>query len=461
MPLISFFLNRDRVEADVGPDLNVLTFLREQAGLTGAKEGCSEGDCGACTIVVGDRQDGRMRYRAVNSCLMPATRLHGKHVITIEGLADGGQLHPLQQAILDHHATQCGFCTPGVIMSLFGLFAENPTPTREDVVRALEGNLCRCTGYASIRNAALALAEQMKGRSGWLMPAYCADVARQLQPVPRGHGVGSFADSADSGSVLAGGTDLMVAVNRRDLSLNGYVDLAGPAELSRWQLKDDCLELGAGLTLTEVRTCEPVREHFPALAEAIRQMGSEQVRNAATLAGNVANASPIADGTVVLLALAARLVLRSGSGERRLPLDAFFRAYKQTALQAGEVIVAIELPRSNRTAAFEKTGKRNAVDIASVSSALALRIEAGVMRDVRLAFGGVAPVPLLLRRTAALLEGKPVGSALARQAADSAGAEVSPISDVRGSQGFRRQLVKNHVIRLFERVFPNQCPDLG
>lgn len=476
---ISFLLNRDVVQAAVRANQTALDFLREDRALTGAKEACNEGDCGACLIAVGDFDGTRQRYRAMNSCLLPAARLHGKHVVTVEGLAESGTLHPVQQALLDHHGVQCGFCTSGFVMALFCLFFESPTPTREEILGALDGSLCRCTGYASILRAAEALAERCRDDdlvSGALCPAYFASATETLRalrkatPVPQADLLSeryhtprtrdeyfSLMETIGDAPVtlLGGGTDVMVPMNLGRSAPERVVDISFLNDLSRIEANDAAVMIGARVTLTQLLENEIIRERFPALIEATEQMCSTPIRNAATLAGNLHTASPIADALPPLLVYDARVVLESKSGTRRLPVRDFILGYRKTALERGELIAAIEIPFSDYRASFEKTGKRKTLDIASVNSALAIRVADGRITEARLAYGGVAPMPLIAKRAEESLRGKLLTPDTVRAAARIAAEEVTPIDDVRGSAEFRRQLTENHLIKHFVKLFPS------
>ncbi len=459
MARIEFVLNRDRVRVDDRPLAPALAVLRDRFGLTGAKEGCAEGDCGACTIALGAPAEGGVRYRAVNSCLLPAARLAGRHVVTVEGLAEPGNLHPVQRALLDSGAVQCGFCTPGMVMSLFALFAGNPAPTDEDAAGALEGNLCRCTGYESIRAAVRAL--RASGPAGFL-PGYFAAVAGLLPGLPAAgwpdegyHAPAAVSElpallgRAPGCRFIAGGTDLML----EPAAASPVIDVSGVAELRSVLLDSGRLAIGAAATLADVLCSTDVRTRLPVLAEAAGQMASTQIRNLATVAGNIANASPVADAAVLLLALGAELELLSSAGPRRLPLERFYSGYKQTALAPGEFIARVFVPAGAARASFCKTGKRSSVDIASVNSALAVRVDGGAVAEIRFALGGVAPFPVL-STAAEALRGRALSGAAVLAAAEAAAAEARPISDVRGRAAFRRDLVRNQFILHFRRLFP-------
>ncbi|MBM3314761.1 xanthine dehydrogenase small subunit [candidate division WOR-3 bacterium] len=444
---LSFVLNRDPVRVSVPPLTPTLELLRERLGLTDAREGCGEGDCGACTVALGTRHEGGIRYRPVNSCLLPALKLNGRHLVTARGLADGGVLHPVQQALVAGHAVQCGFCTPGIAVSLFCLFARTPAPADEDVLAALEGNLCRCTGYDAVLAAGRALRDSAAPvLLGWLESVR----ARLPEPGPApGLDEVLAAVGRDGSRPLAGGTDLMLS----DPLPTSVVDLERVDGLDRVRPTPDSVVIGAAATLDAVARDPVVRERVPVLAEAIGRMASCQIRSVATLAGNVANASPVADGAVVLLALDATLVLASAAGERRLPLREFYLAYRRTAARPDEIVAAVEVPDPPPLAGFEKTGKRGAVDIASANACLVADVDRGTIAGVRCALGGVAPVPLLSAAVPAVLQGGRPSAALFERAADAAAAEVRPISDARGSAGFRRALVRGQVLGLLHRLF--------
>lgn len=472
---IHFFINGRPFSLPVAPGRTALDLIRNGLGLTGTKEGCSEGDCGACTVAVGSLCRGGIEYRAMASCILPAVKLHGKHVITIEGLARGEKLHPIQQAILENRATQCGFCTPGVIMSLFCLFAGNSGPSAEDINAALEGNLCRCTGYQSIRKAALQVSEDLRrklliaGRD--ILPAYEAPVRRGLAAIKAGPGTveirngrvagirafhkpGSLPElfrilkrirSCNQYRLVSGGTDVMVDGNIKGILPENLVDISGITALDGIRLAGGHLSIGANVTLTQLLESQSVVKKLPVLALTASQMASAQVRNAATLAGNLANASPIADGGVLMLALGARLKLASPKGHRSVPIDEFYRSYRKTCLGEREVIERIEVPLDRAHCSFLKSAKRRAVDISTANSAVKLTFAKGRVFAARIALGGVAPVPVLARKAAGFLAGRELTDDAIAQAAELAAAECAPISDVRGGAEYRKALVKNHV----------------
>ncbi len=483
---IKFFLNGQPVEYTVRPDQTALDLIREGLGLTGTKEGCSEGDCGACTIALGSLKDKGIVYDAVASCILPAVKLHKRHVITIEGLTPEDGLHPIQQAILENRATQCGFCTPGVIMSLFCFFSRDSNPSAEKIEAALEGNLCRCTGYWSIRQAAWSVSQRL--RQGMLdavrdiLPAYHRKVISGLRSIKSGPQICQAGNNSGGrtqayGSprslselfallkrfrscrqyrIISGGTDVMVDMNIKRLFPEHLVDISGISALSGIKIFGGKLQIGANVTLAQIVAHPLIVRRLPALSQTASQMASAQIRNIATLAGNLANASPIADGAVLLLALGARLILLSAQGRRSASMDEFFRSYRRTCLKEHEIIARIEIPMDGSVSSIQKSAKRRAVDIATVNSAVNLKFSKGKVTAARIALGGVAPTPVLAQRSAASLIGRELTEETIARAAEMAAAECAPISDVRGGADYRRQLVQNQVIRHLKQISENK-----
>ncbi len=477
---ISFYLNRELVHADVDPHQTSLVYLRETRGLTGVKETCNEGDCGACVIALGEYADEKMQYLAINSCLFPAAHLHGKHIVTLEGISDKDMLHPIQQVMLAEHAVQCGFCTSGIILSLFCLFQHTATPSEEEVLLALDGSLCRCTGYASILRAAHKLSEANHSNSKLLKhltPSYFSDIEKRLQEfesdtaegfeplsgnkdyhIPEDlHELFGILDSVDNPSKLTlihGDTDVMVGVNLGKHKPQKIVDLYRIKELKRISKGKDLLSIGARTTLSDVLGDCNIQKQFPALIEAILQMCSTPIRNAATLVGNVCTASPIADAIPPLLAYKAIVVAQSIKGTRRVALRDWFTTYRKTVLGHDEIVIAIELPFGDSLVSFEKTGKRKTLDIATVNSALAIKVEKEYFKDVQLFYGGVAAVPFEAEMTIDFLQGREATEAAVREAASIVSKEISPLGDVRGSVDFRRQLAANHLLKHFTKLMP-------
>jgi xanthine dehydrogenase small subunit len=450
--------------ADFDPTTTVLQWLRGGERRCGTKEGCAEGDCGACTVVLGELSGGAVRLRAVNACLLFLPALDGKALFTVESLrAQGGALHPVQQAMVECHGSQCGFCTPGFVMSMFALYeSEREPPTRRRIDEALAGNLCRCTGYlpivAAVRRAyelgtgaaAPARAELARALAG-IARAEQLDVAHQGKRfvAPRSlDALAAVCERHPQARLLAGGTDLglLVAKEHRDLPL--LVSVAEVPELREIRETPTHLELGAAVTYTDA--LGPLSALHPALGPLVRRIASTQIRNAGTVGGNIANASPIGDTPPALLALDATLVLRRGAARRELPLTQFFLGYRKTALQPGELLERIRIPRpapGTRFAVY-KISKRFEQDISAVCGAFALKLEGGRVQEARVAYGGMAAVPLRVAAAEAALAGKPLGEAAIEAAAAAVEAGLSPITDMRASAAYRR-LVAGNLLRRF------------
>jgi xanthine dehydrogenase small subunit len=454
---LRFRVNERLVDAELREESLVLDYLRGELGLTGTKEGCREGDCGACLVIMGERGSEGPVWRAVPSCLLALGELDGRHLITIEGIAASG-LTPVMEAFLDEGASQCGFCSPGFIVALTSFLIEGDIdPVR--AVTAIEGNLCRCTGYGSIRRAAARLAAEATDLPRELVPRLRELAARRVLPESLASLMQDLPEPGSppspEGLRIGGGTDYFV----RNPDPAPDVRLAfsdRQSGLSGIERKGDRLELGAAVTVREFFSDPLIRAHVPAIETFEAQMASLPIRNRATLAGNIVNASPIADMTAILLALDASARLRSGPEVRELPLSAFFLGYKKTALQEGEFIEALILPAAEGPVrlSFEKVAKRERLDIASVNTALGLRVEDGRISWARLSAGGVAPVPLLLRKASESLAGRAPDAAAARDAARLALSEISPIGDVRGSAAYRARLLERLILAHFVRLFP-------
>ena len=465
--MIRFLLNRDVVETDAPPGLLALDWLRRQQRLCGTKEGCKEGDCGACGVLVGellgDPAAGRMRYLPMTSCLLPLAQLEGRHLVTIEGIdLGGGRLNPVQAAIVEQGASQCGFCTPGIVLSLTALLMKeghgSPALPEREVALGLSGHLCRCTGYRSLKEAgALALgAIKKRGVAALVeagaLPAYFAEIPARLATL-----AGTSAGEAEvPGEVfVAGGTDLYVQQGE-DLPARKVAPVSRPASETLVRRQGDRLHIAAAATFQELAENAELVAALPGLPEWMDEIASWQIRNRATLGGNIVNASPIGDLSILFLALRADLLLEKAGVARSLPLREFYLGYKKIALEAGELLreVTIEVPEG-RVVGWEKVAKRPSLDIASVNLTFTFRQDGEQrLRDVGIAVGGVAPVPLALVRCEALLEGQKLDFDLCRRLFALAQEEIAPISDVRGSADYKRLLVRQLLIAQLTRHFP-------
>ncbi len=456
-----FTLNGTPVRVEgVSPTTTLLEFLRS-SGLTGSKQGCAEGDCGACTVAVVERDEaGRPTYRGVNSCISLLPMFAGREVVTVEGLSgEGEKLHPVQSAMVDHCGSQCGYCTPGFVMSLFEGYYRGACRGPREISDQLGGNLCRCTGYRPIRDAALdALAfresaakagDPFRERLGGAVAPpgildYCSGNERFIRP-------GSLAElfaalEADPlATLVAGATEIGVDVTKKSRAFPCLVSTDAVPELTRITRTDAEWRIGGSATLTAVE--EALGGEYPSLAKMLKVFAARQIRNRATLGGNLATASPIGDSAPVLLSLDADLILLSSKGERKVALSDFFTAYRKTLLRQGEIISEIIIPRLapsgvlTRRSDFLKVSKRRELDISIVAAAFSVDTDSGgIVRRARLAYGGVAATPVRARRAEAALEGRTLDGAAAEVARILAG-EFKPIDDVRAGAEYRRGLI--------------------
>lgn len=498
---IRFVVNERPVDCGEWEGAPLLDYLRRGLGMTGTKEGCREGDCGACAVILGERVavgefaaggeragSAGFRFRAQPSCLMTVGELEGKLLLTIEGISAAGAergvegLSPVQRAFLDENASQCGFCTPGFVVSLTAWLLEGPEALSEEgAMRAIEGNLCRCTGYGSIRRAASRLIASFKGLpaeplarlsalvEAGAVPASLLDFAKGGLPgAAPTRAAGEFAGSA-APVIVAGGTDLYVREPHPEP--RPVLLLRRRPELAFARLEGGSLLVGAALPIRDFFESPAVRAAIPGVEAHEGAFASILVRNRATVGGNVCNASPVGDLTSILMALGAvvRITrLPAGGGElpeprRELPLEAFYLGYKKLALEAGELVHSFALPApaagDGLRFAFEKASKRETLDIAAVNVGLRFELEGGRLARVRVSAGGVAATPLLLSRAPKALEGAPAGDpealhAAVRAALAAAMAEVSPIGDVRGSADYRRRVLGRLLLAALARCLP-------
>ena len=466
-----------RTIESVAPTMSVLSFLREELGRTGTKEGCAEGDCGACTVVLAELDGDGVRFRAVNSCIQFVPTLDGKELITVESLKrDDGSLHPVQRALVDCHGSQCGFCTPGFVMSLFAVYKTSHAPTRAAIGDALSGNLCRCTGYRPIVDAGVKMYEYGTDREDrhqhWMNCSFSSATDREMTQSEREmierlrairrldtltvrHGAATFyapvtlkdfaslREAHPDARILAGGTDVGLWVTKQHKELPTVLYVGDVAELKEIRDTGDALRIGAAANLTDAY--EALVARHPELSELYRRFASPPIRNAGTLGGNVANGSPIGDSMPALIVLGATLTLRKGKRTREIPLDEFYLAYQKTALEPGEFVEAVNVPHRTAGAHLRtyKISKRFDQDISAVCGAFRIVLDNGRVTDARIAYGGMAAVPKRASAAERVLAEREWTEAAAHAAMAALAEDFAPLTDMRASSAYRKSIARN------------------
>jgi xanthine dehydrogenase small subunit len=450
------------------PTMTILDYLREAAGRRGTKEGCAEGDCGACTVVLGERSSQGITYRAVNSCIRFLPTLDGKELVTVESLKQpGGALHPVQQSMVDHHASQCGFCTPGFVMSLFALYLRRRHASRAEVLEALAGNLCRCTGYRPIIDAGLRQGEYAEPDRWSREEAQSAQRRDTLERLARERAAGeslrypgyhaprtlaelSAALLAEPDAlVLAGGTDVGLWVTKQLRDLPPLIFIGDVEDLAAIEERSQELWIGAAVTLSEAWPV--LLRSFPELSEQAARFASPPIRNSATLCGNLANGSPIGDSIPALIALDARIELRKGDSTRRMALEDFYLGYQKKALTKGEFVTGVAVPAApqGRLLGSFKVSKRIDQDISGICATFCVNRDGERVKSARLAYGGMAAVACRARHAErALIQHGWSAAGIAASSAALA-ADFKPLSDLRASSGYRLEVAGNLLHRFF------------
>ncbi len=486
---VRFLLDGDVITLDhVDPTRTVLQMLREDLHRIGTKEGCAEGDCGACTVVLAelDASHEGLTFRAVNACIQFVPTLDGKKLITVESLSQPGQpLHPVQQALVEQHGSQCGFCTPGFVMSLFALYKTQQDPNRKEIDQALSGNLCRCTGYRPIVDAATAmygLGDTVDAPAqNWMTCSFATagshapasgeqetiDLLRSLvrrDTLALSHGqrryfapvsIEALAElklAHPDACLLAGGTDVGLWVTKQQRDLEQVIYTGNVRELRHMEVQDNILQIGAAVTISDAMAT--LTRHFPALEKLFIRFASPPIRNAATLGGNITNGSPIGDSMPALIAAGASLLLRRGNETRMMPLEEYYLGYQQTALRDGEFLqsVHVPLPAPGTTLHAYKISKRFDQDIAAVCAAFSLTLENGKVSAARVALGGVAAIPLRVGDCEQAMLGRDWNEATVRSAMAALEHALKPIGDMRASARYRQLLSRNLLYRFFRKT---------
>jgi xanthine dehydrogenase small subunit len=462
--LIHFILNEKTIATDLPAGMVLLDFIRYHQHLTGTKIGCREGDCGACTVLVGELSNDELSYHSVTSCLMPIGNAEGKHIVTIEGVNFPDTLNPVQQAMADCGGTQCGFCTPGFVMSLAGFCLSDAAATTENAIKAIDGNICRCTGYKSIEKAAALVAAQLADKKQAIpfvteqsiLPAYFSGIKERLQFLGGQINAIALKDLAalpERPHFVGGGTDLYVQ-KQEEMKDAAIRFLLSHPDLNNITNQGNRCVLGPAVTVSDMMASPIITAAFPSFHQYAKLISSTPIRNMATIAGNFINASPIGDFTIMFLALDAQLLLSDGTATRELPLRKLYKGYKTLDKKPEEHIEQIwfELPDKNSFFHFEKVSKRTHLDIASVNSAIYLQLNDEVIEIAGISAGGVGPVPMYLQKTSEFLTGKRISEELIKDAIAIMQTEISPISDARGTKEYKTlllgQLIKAHALCL-------------
>ena len=471
--MINFILNTENISTELSPGIPLLDFIRREERLTGTKESCREGDCGACLVLIGELKKNNVSYKPVNSCLFPLGEANGKHIVTIEGV-NLDELNLIQQAFVDEGAAQCGFCTPGFILSLTAYFLNASRIIEEEAISSVDGNICRCTGYLSIIRTIQRLCKDLGSRfdkrakvrddkdrlklliSLKILPDYFLKIPERLNKL-LSYQKNETKEAMKPPVIIAGGTDLYIQ-KPNELSTKNLIFLSQKNELKNiWIEKKRCF-IGSMATVEDLKNSAVIQGAIPSIKNFFKLISSTPIRYRATIGGNIINASPIGDLTILFLALDALIVLNDGHNRRELSLKDFFKGYKQLDKKAEEMLefISFKIPPINSRFDFEKVSRRKHLDIASVNSAIQIHTKNGTITNIHLSAGGIAPTPYYLFKTTDFLSGKKINSEFVKEASLIAQTEISPISDVRGSKEYKRLLLRQLIYSHFIKLFPKE-----
>lgn len=458
--MIEFLLNNRLIQTEKAASTTLLDFIRYDENLRGTKIGCREGDCGACTILIGTLKNDKVEYRSATSCLTPLPNVHGKHVVTVEGLNLPEKLNQAQQAMVDCSGTQCGFCTPGFIASMCGYALNSVHAETADAISAIDGNICRCTGYKSIERAAAKLTQKLTDKNqttplSWLVenefvPDYFLNVEESLKKIQT--------EYATQGEIpIGGGTDIYVQKHDDVHNMNLDYLFDRPA-LNGIDFNGSTCTLKSEGTVTDLIENKTLLEAIPNWYQYLKLVSSTPIRNIGTVAGNFANGSPIGDLTIIFLALNSKITLTNSQKESRvIYLKDFYLGYKTFDLKPGEIIseITFEVPNSGTQFNFDKVCKRQYLDIASVNTACTIKVENTAITTAHFSIGGVGPIPKYLSETNAFLTNKPINVETIQQAQEILQSEITPISDARGTEAYKRLLARQLFYGHFITLFPD------
>jgi xanthine dehydrogenase small subunit len=463
---LSFILNEKMMDFCENPAFLTLDFLRSRQKLMGTKEGCREGDCGACTVLLGEMIAGKVKYKTVVSCLLPLGEIDRKHLVTIEGL-NQKKINFIQESIMNEGATQCGFCTPGIVISLTGFLLNSSNLNITEAIDSIEGNICRCTGYVSLKRVCASLINKFskiltksKDRVPQLieygiLPDYFRAIPIRLKRINENKPQ-KFPQISKKITIVGGATDLYVQkhddILERDLLLISKFKKFKGISVNR-----NSIHVGAVTTVEDLMNSTTIKKYLPDLAGYLKLISSTQIRNQATVAGNIMNASPIGDLSIILLGLNSDIILFSEKGNRRVPLKDFFLGYKKLNIRSNEIAGLLSIPKVKAMYFnFEKVSRRKYLDIASVNSAIGIKLKNKLISEINISAGGVSPTPLFLKKTSKFLIGKEMNVLNIKNASTVMSEEISPISDVRGSIEYKKLLLRQLFIAHFIKIFPEK-----
>ena len=465
---IEFILNDELIKINnVDTNVSVLNYLRIDKRLTGTKEGCASGDCGACTAIIAELKNNKLEYKAVNTCIMFLYSLHGKQLITVEHLSNS-KLHPVQQSMVDNHGSQCGFCTPGFVMSMFGMYKDKVKPSNQNIDEYLAGNLCRCTGYNSIKKAAkkmysygrkdkfsknenkiIKLLKKIKhndiliskNNNKFYIPINLKNLIQYTQ-------------NNKQYKFVTGGTDIALEVTKKNNTINSLIYLGNNKDLNYIKIEKNYINIGSATPINKIIPI--LKKYYPSFAEMFDRYGSTQIRNVASIGGNLGSASPIGDSLPALLALNTKLILQS-KNQRLLDIKNFFKAYRKTALKNNEFIKEIRIPiLKNHIFKCYKISKRIDDDISSLFVAYLIKLKNNIIIDVNIAYGGMDSIPNFAFKTQKYLIGKEFNLKNIEKSKQIIEKDFNPLTDVRASSSYRKLVSKNLMDRLFLEINNNK-----